>query len=275
MAEPLISVGIVNYHSVDFVELSLYSLGKLTQNPFRVIICDNGSGKAEIARLKKAAQSLPHVELLFRTQSHAGSLGHGEALNLLIDQFNTRFGVILDADAVFLLREWDRILIEELDQTTKIVGTPPVEGNLKPTDFPLMYAVLFETDTFKRLNIDMRPKDISKGQDTGWEMREKFSQAGFKAGVLNSYNTRNYKTGPFKACLCAEYYHPDYEQVFACHFGRGSTSGMAKYGPDGITRILGLNLLVNRVRGFQEKRKWLKICKMIIDKEAENGSSNL
>ena len=266
-----ITVIIVNYNSTAFVELNLFALDLLTKNPFKVIICDNGSKEQEKAKLKLIVNKYENVELIFRQQTHEGSIGHGEALNILTAKIDTKYGVILDADAVLLIAGWDEILINELDDITKIIGTPPVSGNIKPTDFPLMYAILFETESFKKLAIDMRPKDISKGQDTGWEMREKYLNANLKAKVLIAQNTRDYKKGFFGKFLCAEYYHEKYSHIFACHFGRGSTAGKAKYKAGNIfLKLPGLEGVYKKIKSQKEKKQWISLCRQIIDKELVN-----
>lgn len=267
-----ITVLIVNYNTTDFIEMSLYSLKKLTKNKYKVVICDNGSLEKEKIKLMRLAEKYHNVEVFFRKQSQSGSMGHGEALNILIDKIDTEYGVILDADAIFLIKDWDEILINELGEKTKIIGTPPVftPNNLKPTDFPLMYAILFETETFRRLNIDMRPKDIRSGQDTGWEMREKYLQANLKAKTLIVENTRTYKEGPFKKVLCAEFYHNGDKNIFVSHFGRGATLGRGKFKEKSkLLSFSGLEEFFKKLKGIKQKEDWLAICKRIIDKEAK------
>lgn len=265
----LISVIMVNYNSSEFIELALYSLEKLTKNKYKVFMCDNGSDSKDQKNLQRIVSKYPNVDLFFRQQSQFGSMGHGEALNILIEKVDTRYTVILDADATFLIKNWDEILLSELNTDTKIIGTQPVPGSKKPSDFPLMFALLFETKVFKKLNIDMRPKEIAIGQDTGWEMREKFLKANFKSKLLYFRNTRTFKDGPFRDVLCAEFYHQNFGQIFASHFGRGSTLGVNKFREENkLLKLLGIEELFKRIRGYWEKRIWLAICRDIIDREA-------
>ena len=53
-------------------------------------------------------------------------------------------------------------------------------------------------------------------------------KAGYIGKIFKAYNTRNYKKGPFKSLICAEFYLGD-DKIFASHFGRGSSLGIAKY----------------------------------------------
>lgn len=269
MTKELVAVVIVNYNTSDFIENSLYALAKLTKNNYKVIICDNGSYYLDKWKLKKVVSKYKNVELFFRKQSTRGSMGHGEALNILIDKIDTPYAVILDADATFLKKDWDEILLNQLDDRVKIIGAAPAENPLKPSDFPLTYAVLFDTEVFKTLKIDIRPKNPKIGKDTGWEMREKFLKNGFDGKILEEKRTREYKQGPFRNVICGEYYLEGCDGVFACHFGRGATLGAAKYYKGNrLFKLLLIPLI--KMKGYTEKRAWLGICKDIVERESRS-----
>lgn len=271
MTEELITVVTVNYNTSNFIEVSLNALANLTKNKYKVIICDNGSRYFDKRKLKRIASEYPNLELVLRKQSARGSMGHGEALNILIEKINTPYGVILDADATFLKKGWDEILINQLDDKVKIIGCPPVKNPIKPTDFPSVYATLFDTEVFKSLKIDMRPKNPKIGLDTGWEMREQFLENGYKCKILDARSTRENKKGPFWNIICAEYYLPDYDDIFACHFGRGATLGAAKY-KNNLLSLPMVSYIAKKVRGLREKKRWLAICKEIIEREGREGA---
>jgi len=262
----------VNYNTSAFIEISLYALAKLTKNKYKVIICDNDSRYIDKKKLKRIVNRYRNVELFFRKQSAPGSMGHGEALNILIDKIDTPYGVILDADSTFLKKGWDEILINQLDDRVKIIGAPPVKNPIKPTDFSLTYAVLFDTKVFKALKIDMRPKNPKIGQDVGWEMREKYLHNGYAGKILEVRNTREYKDGPFRNVICAECYLEGFD-IFASHFGRGASLGVPKYKEwNRLLRVPILNIVAYvcmKIKGYRERKEWLAICKKIIDKEAE------
>jgi GT2 family glycosyltransferase len=178
MKDEMLTALIVNYNTSSFIEVSLYALKKLTKNRYRVIICDNGSIDSDKEKIKKIVNEHSNVELFFRQQTGPAGIGHGEALNILIKKINTKYGVLLDADTFFLKKDWDEILINQLNDKIKIIGCPPVSSSSKvndikkPVDFPSVYATLFDNRIFKSLRIDMRPKNYEIGQDTGWEMRK-------------------------------------------------------------------------------------------------------
>jgi hypothetical protein len=262
-----ISILIVNFNSSDFIDLSLYALKKLTKNPYKVFIIDNGSKKRDFNNLKKISEKYENVSLERREKEFdLASMEHGTALNILCKKVDTEYFSILDADATWLKKDWDEILINKMNEKVKVIGTQAPEG--KPQDFPLMFAILFETKTFKELRIDFRPKDLSINQDTGWEIRDKYLKANFEGLNINFFNTRTFKKGPFGGLICGEYYFKEGDKIFASHFGRGSTLGMAKY--KGISIFLKISFIrgfLARIRGHKEKKEWISICRKIINKQ--------
>jgi hypothetical protein len=259
----------VNFNSADFIKLSLYILSKITKYPYKIYILDNGSGNTDYEKLKKICSEHKNI-ILERTKTDLkGSIAHGTALNYLVTKVDTPYFSILDADATWLKNNWDEILINRLNDEIKVIGTQPYGD--KPKDFPLMFAILFETATFNSLNIDFRPKDVSQYQDTGHELREKYLSAGYKGEVIYIRNTREFHEGPFKNLIVAEYYLSEQKGVFASHFGRGSTGGIAKYrGGQSIGLIYKIPFIsfpLRYIRGHLEKKRWIKICKRIVEQE--------
>ena len=121
-----ISILTVNYNTSDFIDVMLYSFSKLTLSPYKVVICDNGSEDKHLVALSKAAQKYENVEVIFRRQSTAGSIGHGEAMDILVSKVDTPYFVTMDSDAVFLLKNWDQHLIKRLNEKVKAIGTQAV-----------------------------------------------------------------------------------------------------------------------------------------------------
>jgi hypothetical protein len=263
----MITTLIVNYNSTKFVELSLYSLDLLTRNKNRILICDNGSKSFEKKHLRNVAKQYCNVELYFRKQTKKGSVGHAEALDFLMAKVKTPYTVILDADAVFLQKHWDKICIDKINDKVKIIGAPIVENPIKPYDFPLIFATLLETETFRKLNVSFMPKAPAVGLDTGWQLRDKYLKNGYQGIRFEVKNTRYYKNGPYKDVLCAEYYYPN-GCIIVSHFGRGSNLGSNKYRKDKgwAYRVPFFKRITLYIRGKREIREWVKISKSIIDR---------
>ncbi|MBM4177491.1 glycosyltransferase family 2 protein [Candidatus Gribaldobacteria bacterium] len=268
--DSLITICLVHFNDTDFVLTSLLALEKLTKNPYNVFIKDNGSKRKNLFKLAIGVQKYDNVFLSQQPEGFnlRGSEAHGTALNELVSKVQAPYFAVLDGDCLFLKKNWDEILISKLNDKVKAIGTqaPPP----KPQDFPLMFAILLETETFKQLQIDFKPKDIAKQQDTGFEMREKYLKAGFEGKNIFFKNTREYKTGPFKDILgVGEFYLESEKDIFAAHFGRGATLGAAKYakGTNFLYRLPVFGKFLRRQRGKQDKNKWLKICQRIINQQ--------
>lgn len=264
----LITACITHFNDADFVLNTLYCLKHLTKNPYKVIIRDNNSKKRNYQKLAKAIKAYDNVEL-YRAEGFnlKGSMAHGTAINDLVSRIDTPYGAIFDADCAFLIKNWDEILKGLLNDKVKMAGTQAPAGAVKPMDFPLIFAVLFETEILKKLNIDFRPKDLSMVQDSGWEVREKFFENGYQGELLIVKNTRTYRDGPFGHLVgIEEYYLPGINHIFACHFGRGSTLGSAKYkkGQGLIFNIPFLGRFFRQLKGRREKKKWIDICHKIV-----------
>ena len=267
---PRISVLIANYNTSQFLSISLKALHQLTINPFQILIADNGSSLYERRKLKNLVSNFYNVSVFYRQQTAHGSMGHGEALDFLLRKIDTPYTVILDADATFLLKGWDQLLIEQLSGSTKIIGTPPVPNTKKPMDFPLMYAMLTETNILRELNVSFQPYSTDINKDTGWELRNKFRSGGYGSEQFHVINTRTNKKGPFSRVICAEYFYPDEATLIASHFGRGSFQGGEKYFASipGLKRLPLIRLLYSRLRYKWESEQWIHICHKIIDSQA-------
>lgn len=265
-----LSVLIVNFNSANFIELSLYALKKLTKNPYKVYVVDNGSKKKDYEKLQQICAKYDNILLERWETDLSGSIAHGTALNYLVKKVDTPYFSILDADATWLKKNWDEILIKKLKDKVKVIGTQ-ASGN-KPKDFPLMFAILFETKTFKKLNIDFRPKNLNKNEDTGHEVREKYFSAGYLGEIINMQNTREFHQGPFRSLIVAEYYLHRRKKIFASHFGRGSTLGANKY-MNTKQKLIYKIPLVGKLwlnnRGEKEKKEWTRICQGIIDEQQD------
>lgn len=270
----------VNYHTSDFIENMLYCLNKITYCPFKVLIADNFYSVEEKVQLNDVCQNYDNVDIFFRKQSQFGSVGHGEALDFLTKKVDTSYFAILDADATFLIQNWDKILMSELDSNCKVIGTQAqLNQKRKPTDFPLMFAILFETETFEKLHIQFKPPsqaDAIEGKDTGYQLRERYKAARRTAKLLYHTYSIKEKGSPFHGIACTEYYLPGYDQIVASHFWRGSSLVMS----ENISRnnrivelIRQLPILGGRIITLmrkREKKRWIKICKEIVNKQVVN-----
>ncbi len=272
-----LSVLTVNYGTADFIESMLYCLNRITYYPFKVLIADNFYSDEETLRLKNVSRKYDNVEIFFRNQSQSGSMGHGEALDVLTKKIDTPYFAILDADATFLIRNWDKILISELDSACKVIGTQSqLNQDRKPTDFPLMFAILFESQTFKNMDIQFKPPskaEALKGKDTGYQLREKFKAANKNGKLLYHTYSIKKKGSPFYGIACAEYHLNGNNQIVASHFWRGSSLVMSENISQNNRWFINIRevpiiggRLITMIRRIQ-KKKWLKKCKKIVEEQ--------
>jgi len=266
----IITVCIVNYNTSEFVLNTLYCLNKLTKNNYKVIIRDNNSKIKDFLNLKNNIDEFSNIEL-FRVEDfkYTGSMAHAIAINELINKIDTKYGVILDADCTFLHDNWDNILINEIDEKCPIIGTqaPNTPNSKKFKDFPLMFALFFNTDILKKLNVDFKPTNIKDAKDTGYNLRDTYLENGYEGKIINFRSTRTYKMGPFREVICGEYYLEGYDKIFASHFGRGSSLGATKYlksWKKKFYRIPKIGTYFLKLKGKREKKKWIKICQELV-----------
>jgi len=269
MVEPFITVVTVNYNTSDFIELMLYALRKLTFNSYKVLICDNGSKGRDILQLVKTTKENKNVEIVFRQQNGPGSKAHSEALDVLIGMVNTKYTVTFDSDCTFLLKNWDEKLIEKIDNEVKVVGSTCPQGRcgqrIGGGAFPLPFAALLETDVYKKLGISCVSGDVKKGEDTCWQWKSKFLEAGYSGKVLTAKNTRDFKDIVFSGLTGVENYYTDKGELIASHFGRGSCGGAPKYFK--WLKIPIVSRHVKRCYANIEKKQWISKCYEIINEQ--------
>lgn len=255
----------VNYNSADFIAMQLYAFTKLSKNPFRVYILDNNSKLKDFKKLQRIVRGYPNVSLKRRTTDLKGSVAHGTALNILIKKINTPYFALMDADCLWLKKDWDEIMKRKFTNKIKITGTQADSINMQQ-DFPQQYAIFGNSKVFKSLNIDYAPDEEDKKHDTGWKVRKAYHDKGYKGLVLNMKNTRDYHDGPFNTVLAsAEYYLAGETDIYIAHFGRGSNpmgKNMSK------NQIPILRSIIKYISWTRDKKTWLTIAKRIIDQEA-------
>ena len=277
MRQFLITVCISNHNTSDFTLNSINCLKKITKNPYKIIIRDNYSRLKDYLKLKKKVQSLTNIELYriedLNIPNAQASLAHAIALNDLISRIDTKYGAVIDSDFTFLYKNWDEILIDELNENYPIIGTqaPIAETSEKLKDFPYVFGFFFDTKIMHSLNIDFRPDyDDIRQKDTGYKLRDKYLENGYEGKLLLFKNTRDYKQGPFRNVICAEYYLEGHNEIFGSHFGRGSSLGAQKYRSIKKLNLYSIPIIRKYLlehKGKFERKKWIDICKNIVNNQ--------
>jgi glycosyltransferase involved in cell wall biosynthesis len=273
MNDPVpLTILITCHNTADFLKVSLPAIKALTESPHRILINDDGSDERNLALLRGFEKEYPNVKVFYRKCDEAPSYAHAVALDFLITQSDSPYTAILDSDCMPLLKGWDQYLISRLNSKIRMIGSTRGEAwsGKKPVDFPAQFLILMATDTYKSLGITNYPRDISAGEDTCWEWKPKYTQAGYSAECLRSENTRFFKDGPFRNLRCAEYYTHD-GRLIGSHFGRG-TNPRGKFPlKNRILNGISYRLHWSALHWYWQRWVWLNICKKLV-RESARGS---
>lgn len=91
------------------------------------------------------------------------SLTHGTAINNFINFIKEDYVLIVDADVIVLMRNWDLILTAEITSTCCCIGLPN-DSKYGYQNFPCVIFLLADTKLLLARNIDFRP-DIIRNRD--------------------------------------------------------------------------------------------------------------
>jgi glycosyltransferase involved in cell wall biosynthesis len=271
---PALSVLIANHNSSAFLELSLFAMRELTAGSYQVLISDDGSRPDEVAQLEALVAGDASARLFHRPpEPRGGSWAHAAALDFLAEQVDTPYTAVLDADCTPLLLGWDSYLIDQLDDTTKIIGSSLGESwsGDKPTDFPSPFLALFETETYRRLGISAMPEEPTSLRDSCWQWRPKYLDAGYRGKTLRVVNTRYEPFPPFEGLACGIYFGDD-GRIVGSHFGRGSSptgkrSLRFSARVDRLLRRVGAQRVLAR-EWEQQRDRWREVCLGVIREQS-------
>lgn len=264
-----LTILIVTFNSSIFFETIVYVLDKLTYNKYKLLICDNSTSKKEKLEIKRIARKYENIEIFYLPSLPTQpSFQHGTSLDFLVRKVATPYTVVLDHDAVFLQKNWDQNLISELNSKVKIIGTQAPSNSNKFKDFPLMYAVLFDTKVFQDIKGTFMPIKPSSGLDTGHQLKDLYLSNGYKGKIFEFRSTREFKGGPFKDILCAEYYFNN--KLIASHFMRGSIPSVklnirSPFRSKILSQIYYVFIWpLNRYLWWRDRKRWCEICKKMV-----------
>ncbi|HAV94012.1 MAG TPA: hypothetical protein DCW33_03985, partial [Proteobacteria bacterium] len=88
-----------------------------------------------------------------------GSDAHGRGVNMILENIDTEYGLLIDPDAVLLAPEWDRLLSRELSDGCIAIGSPypPEYGKQRHQNFPNACIFFFKVAPLLELAIDWEP----------------------------------------------------------------------------------------------------------------------
>lgn len=264
-----LTILITNYNTSAFLKVLLEAIFKLTASEFHVVINDNGSSRKDLSKLIKTLNNYDEqkIRIIHSIDHSTPSIAHGNALNRLLALVETEYFAIFDSDCFPLKKNWDEILIKELDDGVEIVGSPFYTGKAssKYQDFPAQFMVVGRTKSYRVSQTTCSP-DLINNLDTCMQWREDFKKSNFKGKVLCQVNTRDKKILEFGNVTCVVYFLNG--QIIGSHFGRGSSGSLAKYVRVGLFSKLPLirGLLKLTVAKF-ETYFWKERCRDLIERE--------
>lgn len=239
------TIGIVNFHTIEFIKYQLEILYNNNPNTlFDVFIIDN-SNESEVDELKTISCKYPNVNIIRNEASKdpwmRGSGQHGEGLDLVLDRTETEYLLVHDPDFFWVGDNYLDSLEKYLSEGNLAVGAPyrnfngfDETGGIGPIDYPAAFGAAYKVSSIKSMSfLPLVDKDTFEkssgacwlkveGADVGWEMRKK----------LGSYKYKSFSQKPNQSIACLgsysfeavpyEYYIDDKQKPIAFHLFRGS-----------------------------------------------------
>lgn len=242
------TIGIVNFHTADFMKYQLDIL--FSNNPnkeFNVIIVDN-SIESEEEILLELIKLYSNIKICRNEASQEpwmrGSGQHGEGLDIILKETSTEYLLVHDPDFFWVKKNYLSFLEEILDSGCSCVGAPyrnlqgnDETGDIGPEDFPSAFGAAYRVSDISNLSfLPAVSQDAyhasngvcwisKKGADVGWKMREKLASKEYFSfsqqldAKLISLGSYSYETAPYKYFLDEVDIHPIGFHLFRGSFG--------------------------------------------------------
>jgi hypothetical protein len=179
-----LSVGIVNYKSLIFIEHQLKTLFEFNSIPFKLIIVDN-SIPSEYEKLKTLCEQYDNVCVIKNEPTSSGtSCQHSEGLYKMFEQVDSDYLLVQDPDFFWVKKDYLKLLKDKLDEGYVCVGAPFYREDFSNDTTPALWGCAYDVNilekedfySFENLNEDEILKQLIEGKDTGWRLREKFEK---------------------------------------------------------------------------------------------------
>lgn len=155
----MLDIGICT-NSEFYTEFAIENILKTAKNikDINIVLAINDSKfDCEIIKQKFNSKINIQYHYILTDDLPLSSFRHGTVLNKLIHLMNSEYGMFLDQDVAFLLKNWNEIFINEL-QKDKIQAIGVEHSNkLKYLNFPCIVMSMFRNKLIQDLNIDFRP----------------------------------------------------------------------------------------------------------------------
>jgi len=97
------------------------------------------------------------------------SFNHGVALNEADRLSTEKYVIMLDTDFIFLIKDWDDIIVRNLDNNIVFGVDTPAEVN-RAHNFPFIYCFCYRRDLLKNIKLDFRPRVNKDGDNLRFDI---------------------------------------------------------------------------------------------------------
>lgn len=129
---------------------------RLALYDYKRLILDSSENPDERKKLKKLNNS-KIIDAAW-VNNYSGSTAHGAAVNEMFRHVDTKYAIILDLDIVPLVKEWDKIILQELMNGCDAIGVPynPLHGFRRIQNMPTVFFLAFEVEKLRGAKLDWR-----------------------------------------------------------------------------------------------------------------------
>ena len=126
---------------------------KSTECEIEFIIGVNQKG-VNLDLLNELLISTKNKKIVKSEGKHSGgvSQGHGLCADMILNNMDSGYGMLVDADAAFLLKNWDKKITPHINNKTICLGTEYGIDDKKYMKNPNAIAILFDVDVYKSIN---------------------------------------------------------------------------------------------------------------------------
>ena len=115
------------------------------------------NNNVDIEKLKKIETK--YTKNIFKVKKVYDDFGatsqrHAECIGEILEKMDSRYGLIIDCDMAFLMKDWDLKFIEKLKDKVIVLGAPYHKTAKKYQNFPTVMSFFFDVKEMKKLEID-------------------------------------------------------------------------------------------------------------------------
>jgi len=188
-------------NSLPYVELMIRTI-ELTadeETKFRFLLGINDT--PEYIPLAKQLQSKYKIEVHDCMSPGQYSMGHGEALDMLMEHVEAEHCLVTDCDIVYLCQHWEKMMLEKIEGNVAIVGSEyDPNRKIEPKkyqNFPNVVTSLFKTEIIRECEVSFKPEidgnrilriDSYHGMnldlDCGWQLCHNLRSNGYEGVAM-------------------------------------------------------------------------------------------